>query len=403
MAFERCNNIEDFRRLARRRLPAPLFHYVDGGADDEVTLQESTSDFDRARLVPDALAGVGKLDTAVTVLGQKIDWPVFLSPTGMSRLFHHDGELAVARAAANAGTMYSLSTMATTSIEDVAKATSGPKCFQIYIHKDRELTYEFVDRCKAAGYHALCLTVDTPVAGNRERDLVTGMVMPPRLTLKSLLSFATHFDWAYNYLTHDAFQLANVAQRIGSGTESLVSVIDHVNAQFDPTIQWADAEKLIARWGGPFAIKGIVSPGDAKRAVDAGATALMVSNHGGRQLDGCVTPFGQLPAIVDAVGDRAEVILDGGVRRGTHVMKALALGARACMIGRGYVYPLAAGGQPAVERALARLRAEIERNMVLMGCTSISQLDRSRIVLDGFAAGRDGSARTPASPIRAVA
>jgi L-lactate dehydrogenase (cytochrome) len=398
MGIERCNNIGDFRRLARRRLPSPIFHYLDGGADDEVTLAANTSMFDQCRLIPDALKGVGNIDLSTTVLGQKIDWPVFVSPTGMNRLFHHDGELAVARAAHKAGTIYSLSTMATTSIEAVGRATPGPKCFQIYIHKDREMSYAFVDRCKEAKFDALCLTVDTPVAGNRERDLVTGLTMPPRLTLNSLISFATHFEWALNYLRHDKFELANVVDRVRTGSDELVSVIEYANAQFDLSINWADAEKLIARWGGPFAIKGVMSVEDARRAADVGATAIMVSNHGGRQLDGCVTPFEQLPAIVDAVGDRVEVILDSGIRRGSHVLKALALGAKACMIGRGYLYALAAGGQPGVERALSRLRDEVQRNMVLMGCSRLDQLDPSKVTMPEFGK----AVRTASDPGRQV-
>lgn len=402
MAFERCNNINDFRTRARRRLPAPLFHYLDGGADDEATLRANTEIFDACQLIPDALRGVDKIDMSTTVLGQKIDWPVFLSPTGVSRLFHHDGELGAARAAHKLGTMYSLSTMASTSIEDVGRATPGPKCFQIYIQKDREVTYEFVDRCKAAGFSALCLTVDTPVAGNRERDLVTGMTLPPKLTAQSLLSFATHFEWAYNYLTREPFELANLAGRVKETGGDLSSVIKYVNGQFDLSIKWSDAEQLIAKWDGPFAIKGIMSVEDARRAVDAGATALIISNHGGRQLDGCVTPFQQLPAIADAVGDKVELIVDGGIRRGSHVLKALALGAKACSIGRGYVYPLAAGGQPAIERALMRLRDEIERNMVLMGVTRLAELDRSKVTRPGFLEAQS-TAGIGASVVRAVA
>ncbi len=380
MGIERCYNIEDFRQRARRRLPAPLFHYIDGGADDEITLRANTEAFDGCRLIPDALVGLDRLDLSTTVLGQRIGWPVILAPTGMSRLFHHDGERAVARAAGRADTIYSLSTMATVSIEEIGALTSAPKCFQIYIHKDRELTYEFIERARAARFSALALTVDTPVAGNRERDHVTGMVMPPRLTLSSLLSFATHFDWAFNYLTHDRFELANVSSRIRTGTDRLTSVIDYVNSQFDHTVGWADAEQLIAKWNGPFAIKGIMSVADARRAADVGATAIMLSNHGGRQLDGAAAPFEVLPDIVDAVGDRLEIILDGGVRRGSHVLKALALGARACSIGRGYLYPLAAGGEAGVERALSRLRAEIERNMILIGCAKLSDIDRGKIM-----------------------
>ena len=383
MSFSRCPSMEDFRQRARRRLPAPLFHFMDGGADDEVSLRESTSAFDACRLIPNVLTGVEKPDTSTTLLGQKIDWPVFLAPTGATRLFHVDGERAAARAAANAGTIYALSTMSTVSLEEIAALTSGPKCFQIYIHRDRGLTDSFLERCRAAGYEALCLTVDTPVAGNRERDIRTGMAIPPKLTLSSMLSFAAHWRWALDFLTGDKFELANLTGAArgshGTGSDDLVSIIDYVNAQFDPSIKWSDAEDLAKRWDGPFVIKGITSVADARRAVDIGATALMISNHGGRQLDSSPAPFEVLADIADAVGDRAEVILDGGIRRGTHVLKALAMGAKACSIGRGYLYPLAAGGQPALEHALARMRAEIERDMVLMGCRDLSELNRDRL------------------------
>jgi len=382
MKVSNCRNTEDFRRLAKRRLPAPLFDYLDGGADDEVTLRRNTEAFDQVRLIPDVLADLSDLSLSTTVLGQQIDWPVFLSPTGMNRLFHHDGERAVCRAAAKFGTIYSLSTVSTVSIEEIGALTTAPKCFQIYIHRDRGLTREFVARCRAARFSALCLTVDTLVAGNRERDMVSGMTIPPRFTPASLLSFATHPGWALRYLTSEPFQLANVADRISEGSGKLTSVINYINQQFDRTITWKDAEQLIQDWGGPFAIKGIMSVADARRAVDAGATAIMVSNHGGRQLDGSTAPFDQLPAIVDAVGDQVEVILDGGVRRGTHVLKALAMGARACMIGRGYLYALAAGGQPAVERALQRLQGEVRRDMILMGSRSLDQLNRDRLQVD---------------------
>lgn len=382
MRITDCHNTADFRRLAKKRLPAPLFHYIDGGADDEVTLRRNTEAFDSVRLIPNALADLSAMDLRTEVLGQTIDWPVFCSPTGMSRLFHHEGERAVCRAAHNANTMYSLSTLSTVSIEEVAALTPGPKCFQLYIHKDRGLTSEFIDRCKAANYSALCLTVDTLVAGNRERDLVTGMVMPPKFTPASMLSFMTHPNWAFNYLTSEKFQLANVAGKISAGTSKLTSVIGYLNDQIDQSITWQDAEQAIAHWGGPFAIKGVMSVEDAIRAVDIGATAIMISNHGGRQLDGSTAPFDQLPAIVDAVGGKIEIILDGGIRRGTHVLKALAMGATACMVGRGYLYALAAGGQLGVERALEKLREEIERDMILMGCSSTKDLNRGKLYFD---------------------
>jgi len=379
MHIDRCNNTADFRKLARKRLPAPLFHYIDGGADDEITMARNTGAFDDVALIPNGLADLTGLSTQRRVLGCDLTMPLFCSPTGMSRLFHPEGERAVARAAAAAGTMYSLSTLSTVSIEEIGALTNGSKCFQIYIHKDRALTFEFIERCKAAKFDALCLTIDTLVAGNRERDLVTGMVMPPRLTTSSLASFALHPAWAWGYLTGARFELANVAHKIGQGSDSLVSVMDYVNAQFDRTITWDDAAKAIAAWGGPFAIKGVMSVADARRAVEIGASAIMVSNHGGRQLDGSTAPFDQLDAICDAVGGQLEIILDGGVRRGTHVLKALAMGATACSTGRGYLYALAAGGQAGVARALTRFQAELERDMILMGIASLDQLDRSKL------------------------
>lgn len=382
MQIKDCNNTADFRRLAQKRLPAPLFHYIDGGSDDEVTLRRNTESFDSVRLIPDALADLSGMDLSVNVLGQDIDWPVFCSPTAMTRLFHHEGELAVARAAHEHKTMYSLSSLSTTSIEEVGASTPGPKCFQLYIHKDRGMSWDFIDRCKEANYSAICLTVDTLVAGNREKDLYTGMTIPPKFTLKSLFSFATHPSWSFNYLLRRKFELANVAGRIAEGSGKLTSVVGYMNSQFDRSITWKDAEEAIQRWGKPFAIKGVMSVEDARRAADIGASAVMISNHGGRQLDGSTAPFDQLGDIVDAVGDQVEVILDGGVRRGTHVLKALAMGAKACMIGRGYLYAVAAGGYDGVDRALTRMRDEIERDMVLMGCASINELDRSKLHTD---------------------
>ena len=379
MNLASCHNIADLRRMAQRRLPAPLFHYIDGGADDEWTLRRSTEAFGDYELIPECLNDVAKIDLTTRVLGCDLELPFVLSPTGMSRLFHHDKELGVARAAAKLGTLYSLSTMATTSIEDVGAATAGPKMFQIYILKDRELTREFVQRCKQAGYDALCLTVDTPVAGNRERDRVTGMVMPPRLTWRSLLSFALHPQWSLQFLLKPDFHLANVVHRvdaIGSGT---ISLIDYVNSQFDRSVTWDDAAWLVEQWGGPFAIKGILSSNDARRARDIGASAVMLSNHGGRQLDATPAPIDCIAPIRDAVGNDLEIILDGGIRRGTHVIKALALGANACSIGRAYLYGLSAGGQAGVERALELLKDEVERDLTLLGCRSVADLAETHV------------------------
>jgi L-lactate dehydrogenase (cytochrome) len=370
----RCNNIADLRRLAERKLPAPMFHYIDGGADDEWTLRNNTAAFDEYELIPDYLVDISTIDTTTTLLGCRLDVPFFIAPTGMSRLFHHDKEPAVARAAAKFGTFYTLSTVGTAKLEDIAACSSGPKMFQIYILKDRELTREFVERCKAANYDALCLTVDTPLAGNRERDKVTGMVMPPRFGLASLASFAMHPGWSLRLLTHPGFELANITHRVDALAKSSMSLIAYVNAQFDRTVTWKDVEWLIGAWGKPFVIKGLQSVADAKRAVSVGARAIMISNHGGRQLESTPAPIDCVAPIRDAVGDALELIVDGGVRRGTHIIKSLALGANACSIGRPYLYGLAAGGQAGVEHALDILKSELERSLALLGCRSLGQL-----------------------------
>ncbi len=277
------------------------------------------------------------------------------------------------------GTIFGTSTMATTSIEEIGKLTNGPKLFQLYIHKDKGLTDNLIERCKKAGFNSMCLTVDTVVAGNRERDHRTGFSTPPRLTLGSLLSFALHPQWTFNHFIGEKFKLANLIHMTEKGSSIDKSVIDYINEQFDPAMNWKDAEYCVKKWGRPFALKGVMSVEDAKKAIDIGCTAVMVSNHGGRQLDGSRAPFDQLAEIVDAVGDKIEVILDGGIRRGTHVLKALALGAKACSFGKGYLFALGAAGQQGVEAILQKMKAEINRDMILMGCKSIKDLNRSKI------------------------
>lgn len=372
--LSRCFNVGDLRKVAKRRLPASLFGYIDGGSDDECTLRGNTSSFDQYQLLQRALVDVSHLNLTTTVLGQKIDWPVICAPTGMTRMFHYQGEKAVAREAARAGTFYSLSTLSTTSIEDVGAETDGPKMFQVYVHRDRELSREFVQRAKTAGFNALCLTVDLPAHGNRERDLRTGMTLPPKLTIKSILDVLIHPEWVYRFLAGDPIVLANVAHKIREGTGEVSNLLQYVSNQFDPSVTWKDAEWIMSEWGGPFALKGIMSVEDAKKAVEIGASAIIISNHGGRQLDSSPAPFEVLPEIVDAVGGQIEIILDGGIRRGTHVLKAMALGANACMIGRPYLYGLAAGGQRGVARALDLLRTEIELDMKLMGCRNLTEV-----------------------------
>ena len=379
MSLNDCYNFEDFRRLAKKNLPAPIFHYIDGGSDDEVTLKRNTESFLKCDLVPNILAGVGEPDLSTTVFGQKIDMPLFLSPVAMQRLFHHEGDKASARAAEKFGTFYSMSTMATSSIEEISNISGGPKMFQIYIHKLKGLTDNLIDRCKSSGFKSMCLTVDTVTAGNRERDHHWGFTTPPKLTLKSILSFMKRPSWTFNYLTHEKFQMKNVKDFTKKGTSIAKGVMEYINEQYDPAMSWKDAEYCIKRWGGPFAIKGLMSVEDAKRAVDIGASAILLSNHGGRQLDGSRSPFDQLPAIKDAIGDKIEIILDGGIRRGTHVIKALSLGATACSFGKGFLFGLGAGGQAGVEQVLNRMRDELRRDMILLGCKSIKELNSTKI------------------------
>ena len=270
--------------------------------------------------------------------------------------------------------------MATTSIEEIGKFTNCPKLFQLYIHKDKGLTDNLIERCRVAKFNGMCLRVDTVVAGNRERDLRTGFTTPPKLTIGSLLSFASHPSWTLKHFFGGKFELANLIHMTEKGSSIERSVIDYINEQFDPSMNWKDAEYCVKKWGGPFALKGVMSVEDAKKAVDIGCSAIMISNHGGRQLAGSRAPFDQLAEIVDAVGDKIEVILDGGVRRGTHVLKALAIGAKACSFGKAYLYALSAGGQEGIEMILEKMKSEIKRDMILMGCKSVKDLNRSKVI-----------------------
>ena len=380
MNINDCLNYDDFRKLAKKKLPAPIFHYIDGGSDDEETLKRNTEAFDDCDLVPKVLANVGKPNLSTTVFGRKISMPIFLSPTAMQRLYHPEGDNASARAAEKFDTFYSMSTMANTTIEEIANVSSGPKIFQLYIHKDKSITDDLIDRCKRANFDGLCLTVDTIVAGNRERDHRSGFTTPPKLSLKSIISFASKPKWVFDYLANKKFELSNVKNKTEKGTNITKSVIQYINEQYDPGMNWNDARYVIKRWGKPFAIKGIMSVDDAKKAVDIGCTAIIVSNHGGRQLNGSRSPFDQIKLISDAVGDKVDIILDGGIRRGAHVLKALAAGAKACSFGKAFLFSLSAGGQKGVEKLLQNMRDEIERNMILMGCKNLKDLDYSRLI-----------------------
>jgi L-lactate dehydrogenase (cytochrome) len=379
MGLSSCHNFQDFRSLARRRLPSPIFHYLDGAADDEVTYRRNTEAYESCDLVPSVLAGVEDIDLSTKIFGKKLDMPVYCAPTALQRLFHHDGERAVAKAAQKHGTMFGVSSLGTVSVEEIGDMIDTPKMFQFYFHKDRGLNDSMIERAKAAKFDVMALTVDTITGGNRERDLRTGFTYPPRLTLKSMMSFAMHPRWAFNHFTHSKFELPQLQDHVSEGTDLATSVGSYFSTMLDQSMRWKDAEEICAKWNGQFALKGIMSVEDAKRAVDIGCTGIMVSNHGGRQLDGSRSPFDQLAEIVDAVGDKIDVICEGGIQRGTHVLKALSVGAKACSGGRLYLYALAAAGQDGVDRALGLLRGEIERDMKLMGCKSIDQLSRDNL------------------------
>src|SRR3954454_10904246 len=378
MRLGHCFDYNDFRELARRRLPGPIFNYIDGAADDETTHVRNTAAFEECDLVPNVLRGVEHVDLSVQVLGHKLAMPVYCSPTALQRLFHHEGERAVAHAAQKFGTIFGVSSLGTVSLEEISAKFSFPQIYQFYFHKDRGLNQLMLDRAKSAGVRIMMLTVDSITGGNRERDLRTGFSIPLRLTVEGLIQFAVKPKWAMEYFTHERFRLPQLEQHVDMAGGA-TSIGDYFTNMLDPSMDWRDVEGMVKQWNDQFCLKGIMSVADAKRAVDIGCTGIVVSNHGGRQLDGSRSSFDQLAEIVDAVGDKIDVICDGGVRRGTHVLKALSVGAKACSGGRWYLYALAAAGQPGVERALENLRAEIERDMKLMGCRSVDQLSRDNL------------------------
>ena len=378
MRLSQCCNYYDFRELARRRLPGPIFNYIDGAADDETTYRRNTQAFEDCDLVPSVLTGVAQVDLSVTVMEQKLAMPFYCSPTALQRLFHHDGERAVARAVNKFGTMFGVSSLGTVSLEEIASNFSFPQAYQFYFHKDRGLNKAMMDRAKTAGVKIMMLTVDSITGGNRERDLRTGFSIPFRLTLAGMLQFAIKPIWALNYFTHERFRLPQLDEHVdmAGGT---TSIGDYFTNMLDPSMSWADVAEMVKLWDGKFCLKGIMSVDDARKAVDIGCAGIVISNHGGRQLDGSRSSFDQLAEIVDTVADRIDVLVDGGVRRASHVLKALSVGAKAVGVGRYYLFALAAAGQAGVERALQLMRLGLERDMRLMGCTSVSQLSRRNL------------------------
>ena len=378
MRLKHCHNFHDFKKLAKKKLPSPIFHYIDGAAEDETTYQRNTSAYNDVDLVPNVLRGVENIDLSTTIFGKKLDLPFFLSPTALQRLFHYDGERAVAKAAETYNTMFGLSTLCTVPIEEFSNVNT-PKMFQFYYHKDRGINDAVLERVKASTFDVLALTVDTITAGNRERDLRTGFKSPPQLTLSSLFSFISKPMWGLNYVFRENFELPLLKDSVAELTNVATSIGSYFSTMLDQSMNWDDAEKLASDWGGHFALKGVMSVEDAKRAVDIGCTGIIVSNHGGRQLDGQRSNFDQLAEIVDAVGDKIDVICEGGIQRSTHMLKALSMGAKAVAGGRLYLYALAAAGQAGVEKALGLYKTALERDMKLMGCTKISELSRDNL------------------------
>lgn len=379
MSLSTCHSINDLRDLARQRLPWPVFDYIDGGADDELTRARNTSAYADCDLVPNVLAGIAKVDPSVTILGRKSSLPLMLSPTALQRVFHWQGERAVAKAAERFGLWFGISSLATVSIEEIGELVSTPKLFQFYYHRDRGLNRSLVERCKAARFDAMALTVDTSVSGKRERCLRSGFTSPPRFSVSSALSYAMKPRWGFDYLCRERFALPNLDTHVRAGSGEAVSIAGYFDSMLDPALDWAMAEQLRDDWGGRFCLKGVMSVEDARRAVAMGADAIMISNHGGRQLDGSRAPFDQLREIIDAVGGDIEIICDGGIRRGTHILKALAAGATSASGGRFYLYALAAAGQHGVERALSLLKDEIERGMNLVGVAHVDELNQSHL------------------------
>jgi len=374
----RAVNVADLRAIARRRLPRGVFDYIDGGAEDERALADSVAAFARTKFQPRVLCDMGKVDPQTTLLGRPLPIPLVLAPTGFTRIADPEGELAVARAAAAAGLPYTLSTMSTRSIEEVAAVSEGSKWFQVYVWRDRGLVKELIDRARQSGYEALVLTVDTAVLGRRERDARRGFELPPQIGPKTLIDGAVHPRWTWKFVRSEPIRFANIIGRDDDG-RTAVNLAAQVGSQFDPSLSWRDVDWMRSVWSGPLVLKGIQTVADARLAADAGVEAIALSNHGGRQLDSAPTPLDLVAPVADAVGDRVEIICDGGVRRGSDIVKAVALGARACMAGRAYLYGLGAAGERGVAHVLKLLDADVRRTMTLIGTPTVADITRDHV------------------------
>ena len=374
-------SVADLRRIAKRRLPGGVFDYIDGAAEDERTLAANEAAFAQTSFRPRVLQGIESVDTSTTLLGATLACPVVLAPTGFTRIADPDGELAVARAAARAGLPYTLSTLSTRSIEEVRAVSAGRLWFQVYAWRDRGLVEEMVDRARDARYEALVLTVDTAVLGRRERDVRRGFSLPPALGPRTIIDGALHASWTLALLRSEPIRFANVVGRDVEDGASPVSLSDYINTQFDPALAWRDVDWLRSIWEGPIVLKGVQTVADAVLAADRGIDAIALSNHGGRQLDGAPAAFSLVAPVADAVGGRIEIICDGGIRRGSDIVKAVAAGATAAMAGRAYLYALGAAGERGVETLLAWFQADVERTMRLLGAGDVTMLDRSLLDL----------------------
>ena len=367
-------NISDLRQRAKRRLPRFVFDFIDGGAQDETTVRSNVDDLARIRFVPRILTDVGVRDQSIKLFGQRFASPLVLAPTGLAGLLYRQGELLGVRAAQKLNVGYCLSSMATCSIEQIAAQGSAPNWFQLYVLRDRGLTKAFIDRAREAGCSALVVTVDTKMQGPRERDIRNGFTVPPRFGFATLLDLALHWHWINNVMLGPKIKFRNFS---GVKADTAMSITRFIADQFDLALGWRDLEWFKSEWRGPVLVKGILSPVDARLAVEHGIDGVIVSNHGGRQLDGSVSAISALPAVVEAVQGKVPVLLDGGIRRGADVVKAIALGAAACMIGRAWLYGLASDGQAGVERAVTILQEEIDLALVLLGCARLTDLDSS--------------------------
>lgn len=375
----RAASVADLREIARKRLPAGVFDYIDGAAEDEVTAERNVRAFDRLEFRPRVLCDVTGVDPATTLLGRPLPIPLALSPTGFTRIAHSEGELAVARAAARAGLPYALSTLSTRSIEEVGAASAGEKWFQVYVWRDRGLLLEMLERARAAGYAAILITVDTAVLGRRERDVRRGFTLPPKIGLDTILDGILHPGWTADFVRAEPIAFGNlIGKSVGDGSDP-ITLADFINGQFDPGLSWNDIDWFRAHWDGNIILKGVQGVEDARLAAERGVDAVAVSNHGGRQLDGAPPAIELIGPVADAVADRVEVICDGGVRRGSDIAKALALGARACMIGRPYLYALGAGGERGVDQLLGWYDEGLRRSLALLGCGSVAELGPDRV------------------------